>query len=344
MVATGLTSGESGDQPGRERVGHVVPPDDPQLIGRQPGLVPPGEDEAKGSILTQIRSPLDRTGRRGQVAGSRGPSRQLHHVRIVRVQDPAAPGARVAEEALLVREVGGDVAVPVEVVGREVEEQADVGRKSVRIGELEGAQLDDDPIGLLLPHRDLGERSADVAARQGAQSAGLEDLLAERGRRGLAVGTGDPDDPRGEVSVGELDLRDARRARVAELSPDFGRRGDAGTHHHEIGGAYPAEIVPADLGLDSLRAQFRCRRFLKLPGRDVAGVHLGPVALRQPRGGDARGSESEHGHHVSRADERLLGLRRAGIEGLERNQDRTRHAHRIFKVARLTSEQRMARM
>src|SRR4051812_9816790 len=75
---------------------------------------------------------------------------------IVGVAHPHGPLGRVAEESRLVGEVAADVVVPVEMVGREVGQDARGGRDARRVVELERRRLQRDPVGLPLAQRHLG--------------------------------------------------------------------------------------------------------------------------------------------------------------------------------------------
>ena len=78
-------------------------------------------------------------------------------------------------------------AVPVEVVGLEVEKDGDVAGERVDVLELEARELADDPrarVGLL---RCVGERPADVAGNLRGAIVGAEDRAEQLGRRRLPV-------------------------------------------------------------------------------------------------------------------------------------------------------------
>ena len=127
---------------------------------------------------------------------------------IGRIVNGGAPCARV--DAGLVRRIGLQPAVPVEVVGREVE--AGRGERAERAGgvELEAGELDGHDVGPVLQNRGDGGRP-DVADGRGIETGGAQNGREHADRRGLAVGSRH-DDPR-DVGTsglleapGELDL------------------------------------------------------------------------------------------------------------------------------------------
>jgi len=82
--------------------------------------------------------------------------------------------------------------VPVEVVGLEVEEDADPEVQLVDVLELEGRELADDPVGGARG----AERRADVPGDDDVAPGGAEDRAEELAGRRLAVRARDPDDRR----------------------------------------------------------------------------------------------------------------------------------------------------
>ena len=98
----------------------------------------------------------------------------------------------VEEDPLLGGQVAGEVAVPVEMVGRDVEQRRRARAKAIDRLELEARQLDDeDPVRRSVDHR--RERPPDVAADlDGEAGAGEQRAGHRRGGR-LAVAAGDAD-------------------------------------------------------------------------------------------------------------------------------------------------------
>ncbi len=84
-------------------------------------------------------------------------------------------------------------AVPVEMVGRDVQQAGGIGIEARRQVDLEGGIFDD--IGEALGRRiERQDRCADIAAHGGAPAGRRDEMGRERGRRRLAVGAGDGDD------------------------------------------------------------------------------------------------------------------------------------------------------
>ena len=129
--------------------------------------------------------------------------------------------ARALEDAELRVAVGLEGAVPVEVVGLEVEEDGDVAGERVDVLELEARELADDPGVRRRDLRRRRQRPADVAGDLDGPAGGAEDRAEQLGRRRLAVRPRDADRARRrrEQPVAELDLapeRDAARARAGD--------------------------------------------------------------------------------------------------------------------------------
>ena len=98
------------------------------------------------------------------------------------------------EDAELRVTVRVEGAVPVEMVGLEVEEEGDVTRERVDVLELEARELAHDPRAVRRRERGVGERPADVAGNLDGTACGAEDRAEQLGRRRLAVRAGDADE------------------------------------------------------------------------------------------------------------------------------------------------------
>jgi hypothetical protein len=115
-------------------------------------------------------------------------------------------GRLVLEDAELGGAVGVEVAVPVEMVRCDVEEDGDARPQLVDVLELEARQLADDPrVG---GDRSVqpGQRPADVAGDGDLSPRGAKDLAQELARRRLAVRPGDAQQRVGEDPEAQLDL------------------------------------------------------------------------------------------------------------------------------------------
>ena len=143
--------------------------------------------------------------------------RELPRHRVVGVHDERLCGVLVGEHACLRRRVRLDAAVPVDVVLRDVEEHGYV--RSERPGgerELERRDLGHDDVDVV--GRGVDERPADVADRDAREPRRRAHRRDHRGHRGLAVGSGDRDDPGRSDTLAEpfdreVDLRAHRNAR-----------------------------------------------------------------------------------------------------------------------------------
>jgi hypothetical protein len=154
------------------------------------------------------------------------------------VRDDGHVGA--LEDAELRVAVGVEGAVPVEVVGLEVQEDGDAAAQLVDVLELEGRELADDPLGGVRG----GERRADVPRDGDVVPGGAEDRAEELGGRRLAVGAGDPDELRAaEEPVAELDLAPDGDAAAARFDDERVLARDAGALDEEADAVEEREVV-----------------------------------------------------------------------------------------------------
>ena len=122
----------------------------------------------------------------------------------------------LGDQALLDRRVARKIAVPIEMVGRDVDQQADARRQRGREIDLVGRALDD-----MRAHgrgrRQIEDRHADIAAHRDVAPRLPQDMGDQRGRRRFAVGAGDGDErrvgrSRGALAGEEFDVADDRNA------------------------------------------------------------------------------------------------------------------------------------
>ena len=184
-------------------------------------------DRARGGgrgrcILAVVPAADERLRRQGIVAGvDRSGQRE-----------PARDDPRLGplEDAQLRVAVALEGAVPVEMVGLEVEQDGDAAAELVDVLELERGQLAHDPVGVV----DAAQRAADVPGDGDVPPVGTEDGAEELARRRLAVRAGDADDrPLGVEPVAELDFapnRDAPPARRLDEPPLSGNAGALDQH------------------------------------------------------------------------------------------------------------------
>ena len=128
----------------------------------------------------------------------------------------------LGEEAALGGEVAAEAAVAVEVVGREVEKDGDVGLKRARELDLVGGEFEHHDHAVL-GRVEVEDPAPDVAADLYRAPGLAEDVGGQRRRRRLAVRSGDGDYLRGAV-----ELLPRRGGEGAEKEADVIVDGDAG--------------------------------------------------------------------------------------------------------------------
>jgi hypothetical protein len=171
----------------------------------------------------------------------------------------------------------------VEVVGRDVEENADRRLQGGRELDLEGGHLDH--VATVRGRRlKRQHRGADVAAHLHVAARRCEDVRREGGRRRFAVGAGDGDerrlgcDPRALAGV-KLNVADDLHVGCPGLAHDPVRLGMGERHarrQHQGGEAAPVggrQVLHRDAGV--------CGR-LASRGAVVAGHDLGPAGDQRP--------------------------------------------------------------
>ena len=114
------------------------------------------------------------------------------------------------------------VIVPVEVIGRNIHQHADIGPEIVTAVQLETAQLDHVPIVIAGGHRQR-ETFADISGQADVHAGLPQNLVGQRRRRRLAVAAGDADRSRRGISPRKLDFRNNRDSPL----PD-------GLHHRSL--------------------------------------------------------------------------------------------------------------
>ena len=207
----------------------------------------PGKDRSAAG--DRVVRDADRAGRGGRGGGIlsvvRPGDQRLGGERVVSCEHDPPGGARdraepawydghvvvglMCEHAQLRGRVRVERAMPVDVVGLQVEQHRDARSQCLHVLELERRQLADDP-GVGLDGADeRGERMTDVARHRSRPARCVEDRAEQRGRRRLSVRSGDADQRVGQQPGAELDLRDdadaARLARRLPVARHRGRRG-----------------------------------------------------------------------------------------------------------------------
>ena len=157
--------------------------------------------------------------RRARLAGRLGRRGLGHHRRHRRVVAVDHHHGVLAEHARLGRGVGLHLAVPIEMVLREVEHRRNARLEALHGVELEARQLEHPHVGQVAEHRLVVEHlregrkqgRPDVAGHRDMPAGALDQLRGHRGRRRLAVGAGDRHHLR---RVAALGLQIGERAHV----------------------------------------------------------------------------------------------------------------------------------
>ena len=185
----------------------------------------------------------------------------------------AAPAPCAGEDALLGRDIPVHVAVPVEMVGGDVEQHRDIEGERLDQVELKRTRLQNiNPV--RAERRQRQRRRAEIAADFDPLSGLAENVADQRRRRRFAVGAGNPDITRRRLRASEqFDIAD-------DLDP-----GLAGTHHcrmrlgkgqrdagrqHQRGNAPPVHACRID------QVHLAGDRIAHL-GAVIPGQHLGPA-------------------------------------------------------------------
>ena len=126
------------------------------------------------------------------------------------------------------------VVVAVQMVGRDVQQDGDVGTEVIHIVQLERRELDDIVFMRIFSHLQ-GQRVADVTCQSGIVARLTEDMVDKAGGGGLAVRAGDADHVRLRVATGKLYLADDRYLLLNGLLHNGSRFGYAGTLDDLVG-------------------------------------------------------------------------------------------------------------
>jgi hypothetical protein len=210
---------------------------------------------------------------------------------VVGVEDSKAVAGLGFKEAAL----GGFVilhgVVAIEVIGSEVETDADGGAEVVDGFQLEAGDFQDVPLIGAGRGNHGGGRGTDVAAHLVGDAGDAEDVTGEGGGGGFAVGAGNGEDGTQEEIAGELEFADDRDAGGAGGGDGRGVDGHAGGDDKElVGGGEEGALglVLGDAGGDE-GAGFG----EKIKGFGVAGSDVGAVLVEELDGGDAGTSQAE---------------------------------------------------
>ena len=295
----------------RERVRHVVVAEQLQVpAARQHVALEPHHTGRR--VVPRVGGTAQRKPHRP----ARDAPRQVEHSLIVAVQDPELVVPRVVKQQSLVGVVRLDRGVAVEMVGRKVGDDADVGEKIGAVVQLKRRHFDHEPlIGIPLQRR-LRQRAPDVPHGLRAQPGRAEQVRHQGGGRRLAVGAGDGDAAAGdEAAEPDVDLRHDRDPGTARRDERRRIRGDAGRRDDRCRRADARQVVaPHFDDHPGERPQLGEALFTARMVRRVARVHPDPRMHQQARRGDTAPPQSDHGDLAAApgvGDHRTLRVARA---------------------------------
>jgi hypothetical protein len=311
-----------GDPGGGDGVGQVVPPRQAQG-GRPPQAALVAGDAGQGDPGLQAQP-----ARRGPAGGERHPGagrggRVGGHHRVLGAVDRPVVGALVGPDAGLGLGVGGQVGMPVEVVGGEVEPGPGVQAEGPGETELEAGQLDHHRLGRVAVQDGVDQGQADVAGGHGRAARGGQHGRGQLGGGGLAVGPGHPDQRHGRDPGRQLDLApDRDPAGQGGLDERVGL-GQAGGDDQQGAALQQLGAALAEVGLDPEGGQLADVQV----GGVVAGEHVGAGVGEVAGGGPPGAAEPGHQHRQPREP----GRRAAHRPGLGRPVPVRRVTHRCLR-------------
>ena len=215
------------------------------------------------------------------------------------------PRVLVLEQAQLRAAVGLERAVPGEVIGREVQDQADLGREGDSVVQLVAARLADDRRVAREAVDERRDGRADVPRERDLAARRAPDLAEQLDDRRLPVRPGDRDERAVEQPPAQFELaadRDARRDRARH---DRRRRRHPGALHDR---ARTLKLGDAGHAGPHLHPRLAQRRRL---GR-LAGVHTDHRLAARPQQPRRRSSRPREAHHEPRAGRERWTVRRHG--------------------------------
>ncbi len=270
---------------GRHRVLQVVLAAQPHLGDGQDRLAPPRQDAvARTDVAVAAEE------------HALGCGRDLVRERLRQHRDRA--GVLVGEDLQLRLAVGGEGAVAVEVVRREVEEHRGVGREGERVLELEGRRLADDGRRRVEGAGERRQRRADIAGRGHGHTGRAVHRRDELGRRRLPVRARDRDQRVRQEPPAELELADHDDPAPAGCADDRGLAGHAGALDHGPDAVEQRDPVAVLVHGDAGRLELGAR--LRSDGRAVAAGHLLAERAEDQAGGATGAGEADEQERAGR--------------------------------------------
>ena len=187
--------------------------------------------------------------------------------------------------------------ITIEMVGSEVEPDADRRSKRPDGFELKRTYFNGEDIEIAIFERDFTERFADVAASDRALATGVQHLRKQLGGGRFSVRAGDGDDRQAYRTPAELEFAQRLDFSRREIRRQRRERIDARTQDDKI--VIRRILVRVATGTDSnaARAQVFDRRFQeRLFLGAVEHAHIGAFAAEEKRGGGPAQTRSQHRH------------------------------------------------
>ena len=183
-------------------------------------------------------------------------------------------------------------AVSIEVVGRQVEQDARRGAEVVHIFELETRHLHHQFFVTSKRAHHRTHRRADVAQHPAGPACRGEQVPHQRGGGGLAVRARDRREGVGQQRVGKLDLAPDRHAMRARSSHQGGFPGHAGALDDQVHSRQLRDVLRPQEQMRPLRAGFaRARQFVR--GLAIGQHHFASRAEQRARRGQTRAAGAE---------------------------------------------------
>src|SRR5690348_3534587 len=214
----------------------------------------------------------------------------LARCRVVGIQHSKVTDSLVFEDARLGGGISVHGAVPVEMIGSQVQEHADVGTEGIDEFELEAAEFHYRPGAFRGGVGAGNQRRADVSGEQGGNSRTAQNVFDERGCGGLAVGAGDAEHLSLEETESELDFAPDVDALLTRGAEDGSAGGNTGAGNDQV-------LIGKNLF--GMAAEFQLQACGTQAGERVAEFGSG-ARVGGGHGRSARGAEERSGYSGAR--------------------------------------------
>ena len=264
--ASCIGTGRESSRGGAERVDDVVMPADVQFIGTYKLDLLAREADHEHAVAHEggiVGAGIGERHAADAAANAFDNVHDLGDTRILGIDDGDIVCTHVRKELGLGEGVVAVAAVPCKMVGRDVEQDADMRMKLGCGGKLIARELGHEPLPRRARVDARDRRLTDVADGRGGHARCAQQMIGERRRGGLAVGAGDTDPALGRKAERELGLtHDLGRMRATGRK-EVGELGDAGARDADIVGAldlFGTEDEGHALALESAGRLGRSRR------------------------------------------------------------------------------------